>query len=252
MKIHDRMWGMASKARWYPVSTAGKIVTVAYTCVPASLVYFQYAGYFPDFLRAPITAALATIFVVAGACKVTDYKLFSKHKKAALDSGFTLLELLMVISIIGILATMILPIASAYKAKAYMARAKAEMRTIATALEQYANDHGGAYPPDASRDLPAGLAPYLGSGDWPKAPWPGSVYDWDNWGPSDLAYPPQQQTYQISVRFCTTPESCNFPNESWAAGFDYYSSVYLCLSGSCRSHSSQPVTHPGLCVNCSN
>lgn len=163
--------------------------------------------------------------------------------------GFTLLELLIVISIIGILAAIIgAPLISARK-KAYYSRSLVEFKSINTALEFWQNDHG-SFPPDASRDLPAGLEQYLGPGIWPKAPYPGSVYDWDNWSPSDLSYEPKQQVYQISIRFCTAPGVCTIPNESWATNFDYYSALYFCISGPCRSHSSQPVDYPGKCVNC--
>jgi prepilin-type N-terminal cleavage/methylation domain-containing protein len=165
--------------------------------------------------------------------------------------GFTLLELLVVISIIGILAAVLIPSLLAAKNDAYNARAKAELKEIDTALELYANDHGG-YPPDADRGLPPGLETYLGPGTWPAAPWPGSVYDWDNWAPSDLSYPPYQQVYQISIRFCplNEPDNCQFPDEPWAKDFDYYSAEYYCVSGPCRAHSSEPVDYPGYCVNC--
>ena len=131
-----------------------------------------------------------------------------------------------------------------------MARAQEELRNIYTALKLYANDHGGAYPPDANRAVPPGLEKYLASGTWPTAPWPNSVFDWENWAPSAISYPPQSQVYQISIRFCDLSGNCYFPNESWAANFDTYSAVYYCISGPCRPHSSQPVDHPGLCVNC--
>ena len=167
-------------------------------------------------------------------------------------AGFTLIELLIVISIIGILAAIVFSSLSGAKKNAYYSRTLEEFHTIDTALELYENDHGN-FPPDANRNLPPGLETYLGPGVWPQAPYPGSVYDWDSWAPSDLAYPPQQQVYQISVRFCTgsaPPGVCTIPNEPWAAGFDYYSALYYCISGPCRSHSSQPVNYPGKCVNC--
>jgi prepilin-type N-terminal cleavage/methylation domain-containing protein len=166
--------------------------------------------------------------------------------------GFTLIELLVVIAIIGLLTSITLISVRSSIEKANLARTKVELRQIATALELYINKNGGSYPPDANRDLPAGLSTFLSGGNWPKAPWPGSVYDWDNWAPADLTDAPQSQVYQISVRFCTslTPLVCNFPSEPWAQNFDYYSAVYYCLSGPCRAHSSKPLSHPGLCVNC--
>ncbi|TSC69071.1 MAG: hypothetical protein G01um101456_366 [Parcubacteria group bacterium Gr01-1014_56] len=166
-------------------------------------------------------------------------------------SGFTLVELLIVIAIIGILASIIFPAVQSARDKAYLSRAKAEFRSINTALEMYAANQG-SYPPDANRDMPPGLEAYLGTGNWPKAPWPGSLYDWDAWAPGDLSFDPKEQVYQISIRFCPAgqPTQCTFPNEPWAQNFDYYSAAYYCIAGPCRAHSDQPPTHPGYCLNC--
>jgi general secretion pathway protein G len=163
--------------------------------------------------------------------------------------GFTLLELLVVISIVGILAAIILAPLLKSKNNAYYGRSQGEFATIVNALAEYSSDYGG-YPADVSRNLPPGLEAYLGGGNWPAAPYPNSVYDWDSWAPADLAYAPKQQVYQISIRFCSAAGVCTIPNESWAAGFDYYSALYYCISGPCRSHSTQPVNYPGKCINC--
>ena len=174
------------------------------------------------------------------------------NKKARLPAhqGFSLLELLFVVVLIGVLAAIIA--VGTYDAyhQTRLTRAQEELRNIYTAVKLYADDHGGAYPPDATRAVPPGLEKYLTGGTWPPAPWPNSVFDWENWAPSALAYPPQSQVYQISIRFCDTNGNCNFPNEPWAANFDTNSAVYYCISGLCRAHSSQPVDHPGYCVNC--
>ncbi|MBX4192559.1 type II secretion system GspH family protein [Candidatus Parcubacteria bacterium] len=172
-----------------------------------------------------------------------------------LKRGFTLVELLVVLAIIAILASILLPAFYQAKKQAYFVRSKAELREVAKAVQIYTiNDNNGNYPPDATRDLPPGLEKYLSSGSWPKAPWPNSMYDWDNWAPSDLSYPPFETVRQVSIRFCPAgqPTQCTFPNETWAAGFDYYSGVYYCIEGPCRAHSAQPTTHPALCVNCGN
>lgn len=160
--------------------------------------------------------------------------------------GFTLIELLIVIGILGTLSSIILGSLTKARSSAAFAKARLEFRSIAVAIELYTEDHNDVFPDDVIRGLPPGLEVYLSSGNWPDAPWPASVYDWENWTDPITGL----RILQISVRFCTAAGICNFPNEAWATGFDYYSSVYYCIEGICRSHISQPVNHPGYCVNC--
>lgn len=165
--------------------------------------------------------------------------------------GFTLIELLIVIAIIGILGSVLVSKLMNAKEKAYMSRSKAEFMTMYNALSQYYLDNG-VYPADANRNIPPGLEPYLAGyqlGTWPGAPWPNSVYDWENWTDTNGS-----KIYQISIRFCPSGSSqlsaCTFPNEPWASGFGVNSAVYYCVEGACRAHLSEPPTYPGYCVNC--
>lgn len=165
------------------------------------------------------------------------------------NTGFTILELLIVIAIIGYLATVVLGSTSTARDKAYEARGKKELLTMYEALQMYMSDRGGRMPVDVNRGLPPGLEDYLPSGDWPMAPWPGSVYDWDVWDdPSssvDIA--------QISIRFCPPGgalATCRFPNEEWAEGFGVNSAYYYCIQGACKSHINEAASYPGKCVNC--
>jgi len=60
------------------------------------------------------------------------------HKK---DEGFTLIELMIVIAIIGILAAIAIPQFSAYRTRSYNSAAQADCRNIATAQEAYYVDN---------------------------------------------------------------------------------------------------------------
>jgi prepilin-type N-terminal cleavage/methylation domain-containing protein len=66
------------------------------------------------------------------------------------NKAFTLLELLVVITIISILAGLAIPTMAEMTAKGYMAKAGNNAKQIVTVLKSYAADHHGLYP-DADR-----------------------------------------------------------------------------------------------------
>lgn len=160
--------------------------------------------------------------------------------------GFTLVELIIVVAVIGILTSVGTSVAGTAKQKAYLGVAKQDLSEIVSSLTLYFNDNN-FYPADVDRDVPPGLEVYLKNGRWPKAPWPGSCFDWDNWIIDG------KPVYQMSIRFCqlgdTAGTTCHFPALPWARYFDYYSAVYYCIRGACRAHASAP-SSPGYCVNC--
>jgi type II secretion system protein G len=69
-----------------------------------------------------------------------------KMKRLSLEAGFTLTELLVVVAIISILASIALPNFRQAHTKAMITRAQVDMRTIELALEAYHLD-SNAYPP---------------------------------------------------------------------------------------------------------
>jgi prepilin-type N-terminal cleavage/methylation domain-containing protein len=164
-------------------------------------------------------------------------------------NGFTLIEILVTFSVIAFLVAIIVIGVNSYRENAYYSRASLETTELAKSLSFYLQEQNN-YPDDVNRDLPAGLETYLPAGDWPNGPWPGSVYDWENWDDPDH---PGMKIYQISIRFCPIGGSlseCNFPKASWAENFDINSSLYYCISGACRAHISEPIDYPAKCINC--
>ncbi len=66
------------------------------------------------------------------------------------QGGFTLIELMVVIVIIGILVAIALPNFIGAQDRAKVSSVKANMHTFQTALETYAVDWGGVYPADVT------------------------------------------------------------------------------------------------------
>ncbi len=66
--------------------------------------------------------------------------MLTKIRRKLNKKGFTLIELMIVIAIIGILAAIAIPQFSAYRTRSYNSAAKADIRNAATAQEAYQVD----------------------------------------------------------------------------------------------------------------
>jgi general secretion pathway protein G len=87
------------------------------------------------------------------------------------DSGFTLLELLVVMTIIGILAAIAVPALRDSPRRAQEASLRADLFTFRSVLDQYKGDKGN-YPPDLQTLVKEGyirkipLDPFTKQADW--------------------------------------------------------------------------------------
>ena len=110
----------------------------------------------------------------------------SKIQNLKSGGGFTLIEIMLVVIIIGVLAAMVVPRLVGRTEQAKIARAKSDLSAIGLALDLYELDVG-RYPESleelAAKDPPSSVAegtkwngPYLKKG-LPKDPW-GRAYDY--------------------------------------------------------------------------
>jgi prepilin-type N-terminal cleavage/methylation domain-containing protein len=74
-------------------------------------------------------------------------------------SGFTLVEIMIVVAIIALLAAIAIPNLLRAKISANDALAKSTLRTLSTASETFATSNSGQYP-DAEADLTSATPPY--------------------------------------------------------------------------------------------
>lgn len=107
-----------------------------------------------------------------------------KTKSANCD-GFTLVEIMIVVAIIGLLAALALPSLQQARQRTQMTRIANDLRVFGAAFELYNLENRG-WPPDTHNVLPAGMADYLDIEDWNRAPLANGNYNWE--GPDSYSY----------------------------------------------------------------
>ena len=76
------------------------------------------------------------------------------------EKGFTLVELMIVIAIVGILAAIALPQYQVYKARGFMATVRSDTKNFHTAVQAYLAENLGASPPPVNRTGPCAVPQY--------------------------------------------------------------------------------------------
>ncbi|MFN7182202.1 MAG: type II secretion system major pseudopilin GspG [Planctomycetota bacterium] len=113
------------------------------------------------------------------------------------EQGFTLLELLAVVMIIGLLAAIIAPRLLSKTPQARIAAAKANIKSLQTAIENFHLDHG-KYP-EKLEDL-VNMPSYINPKKWPEGGYLTSiVIPKDPWGNDFIYLKPgrNNQPYEI-------------------------------------------------------
>jgi type IV pilus assembly protein PilA len=114
------------------------------------------------------------------------YNMLQRAKKMKNRKGFTLIELIVVIVIIGILAAILIPRLTGFTDRAHETQAVVWAKEVATAIDGYQAENGG-WPGDANKDEIAQLSGVSASA---------ITFDADGDGGFKVTYSNGTKTYQ--------------------------------------------------------
>ncbi len=139
-------------------------------------------------------------------------------RRIGADSGFTLVEMLVVMLIIGLLAAIAVPSFLGQRDKAHDASAKTSVRTAATALETFRTDHDGAYTGATVSDLDS-IESTLATGDLTIVTATDEEYTIRAASPTGNTFTIERHAGGTNDFTCTTPAQGGCPPSGiWAGG----------------------------------
>lgn len=95
-------------------------------------------------------------------------------------AGFSLVEIMIVVTIISLLGTLAVPYAKRYQLASRATVVASDLRTFAAAFEAYAQENGGFPAESGPGEMPAGMAERLGTTAWLRPSPIGGQYNWEN------------------------------------------------------------------------
>ena len=106
----------------------------------------------------------------------------SRESNCRALSGFTLVEIMIVVVILGLLAAMAMPAFQKVRNTSMASRIANDYRTFASAFETCALE-AGFWPPDSNgNEIPVLAQPYVNSTNWSSGAVAGSWWDWEGAG----------------------------------------------------------------------
>ena len=132
------------------------------------------------------------------------------------EEGFTLVELLVVMLILGLLAAIAIPSFFNQREKAKDADAKAAVRTAQTAIETYATDNGGEYSGATAAAL-KDIEPTLNDADLEEPVAGVSTYTVEVTSETTTGFNISRDANGVTVQDCTRPgeAGCPSPDGNW-------------------------------------